>query len=65
MNLDCVRANSVGLGLGWVVIDRINGGIIAHDEYDDCCFAWMKAAQKLADALSDIERTIHNCHKQR
>lgn len=65
MRLDCADAARFGLKRGWVVYDQNNGGIVAHDERDDCCFAWMRAANNLADALADIERTIHNTHRQR
>ena len=64
MRLDCVSGNSVGLKHGWVVIDQNNGGIVAHDERQDSAFAWMMAAHNLAEALTDIEQTIHNTHPQ-
>lgn len=59
MNLDCIKASDVGMGSGWVVIDTRNGGIVAHDTNDDCGFAWMRAAEKMAEAVSDIQRTIY------
>lgn len=64
MNLDCANASRFGLEGGWVVFDEINGGIVSHDKREDCVFAWIAAAHKLADALTEIERTIHNTHPQ-
>lgn len=65
MDLDCVKAADVGRGDGWVIVNRINGGIVAHDTSSDTEFAWMAAAHKLAEALSDIQRTIHAASPQR
>lgn len=64
MKLDCVSADRIGLD-GWIVIDTTNGGVVSYATNDDCGFAWMKAAEVLAEALTDIERTIHNTHPQR
>ena len=65
MRLDCTTAEKFHFNRGWVVYDQDNGGIVAHDERDESEFSWMRAAQNLADALTDIERTIHNTHPQR
>jgi len=68
MTLDCIRASDVGLGKGWVVINTINGGIVAHHKSDDSEFAWMKAAEVLAEGIADMQRTIQailqNCHRR-
>jgi len=59
MRLDCIKASDVGLGKGWVVISTSNGGIVAHHEDDDCGFAWMRAAELMAEAIADMQRTIY------
>jgi hypothetical protein len=59
MKLDCIDAKLVGLEKGWAVINTENGGIVAHHASDDCGFAWMIAADELAKALTDIQRTIY------
>ena len=64
MNLDCIKAADRNMGSGWIVIDTRNGGIVARDERDDDGFAWMRAAHKLSDALTEIERMIHATHPQ-
>lgn len=64
MKLDCVKASDVGLGKGWVVVNTQNGGIVAHSENDDCCFAWMKAAESIAEAIADMQRTIYGLSPQ-
>ena len=58
MKLDCVKAANYGLGAGWVVINTVNGGVVAHDERDGDGWAWYAAANNLAAALDDIQRTI-------
>lgn len=65
MKLDCIKAADYGLGNGWIVIDTVNGGVVSHDERDDDGWAWYKAANTLAEALTDIERTIINTHPQK
>jgi hypothetical protein len=64
MKLDCVKASDVGLGKGWAVIDMENGGIVHHDANIDSEFAWMGAAKVLAEAISDMQRTIYNLSPQ-
>jgi hypothetical protein len=64
MKLDCVKASDVGLGKGWVVINMENGGVVHHDADTDSEFAWMGAAEVLAEAISDMQRTIYNLSPQ-
>ena len=64
MDLDCIKASDVGLKEGYVIINRVNGGIVAHSTQSDSGFAWMAAADKLAKALSDMQRTIHAASPQ-
>lgn len=59
MLLDCVSARDIGGKRGWVIINKTTGGIVAHADDDDCSLAWMAAANKLADTLSAIQRTIY------
>lgn len=65
MDLDCVKAADVGRGDGWVIVNRINGGIVAHNTNSDSGHAWMTAAHELAEALSEIQRTIYAVSPQR
>ncbi len=64
MRLDCIKAVDIGLGQGWVIINTMNGGIVAHDERDDSEFAWMKAATVFAEAIADMQRTIYTLSPQ-
>ncbi|HUS38020.1 MAG TPA: hypothetical protein VMX74_01135 [Pirellulales bacterium] len=64
MKLDCVKASDVGLGKGWAVINMENGGVVHHDADTDSEFAWMGAAEVLAEAISDMQRTIYNLSPQ-
>lgn len=64
MKLDCIKASDVGLGRGWVIVNTLNGGIVAHHSYEDCAFAWMKAAKAMAEAISDMQRTIYGLSPQ-
>jgi len=64
MKLDCIKATEVGLGSGWVIINTVNGGIVAHTPLIDSEFAWMNAAESLAEALDDIQRTIYAASPQ-
>ncbi len=57
MKLDCIKPKDRP---GWVVIDTENGHEIAHDERDDDGWAWYKAAQQLAEAITEIWRTMLN-----
>ena len=52
MKLDCVKASDLGFGKGWVVINMENGGIVHHDADTDSEYAWMGAAEVLAEAIS-------------
>lgn len=64
MKLDCIKASDIALGKGWVVVNTINGGIVAHDTHDDCGFAWMRAAEVMAEAIADLQRTINSLSPQ-
>ena len=64
MRLDCIKASDVGLGNGWVVINTVNGGIVAHHTDDDCGFAWMRASEVMAEAIAAMQRTIYGLSPQ-
>ncbi len=65
MKLDCIKASDVGLEHGWVIINTINGGIVAWHPSEDSEFAWMKAADAMAEAIADMERTIYGLSPQK
>lgn len=65
MKLDCVKASDYGLGDGWVIVNMQNGGVVAHDVDSNCGFAWMMAAESMANAIEDIQRTIYGLSPQK
>lgn len=60
MKLDCIKASDVGRESGWVIVNTLNGGIVAHSTLDDSGYAWMLAALSLARAITDMQRTIYS-----